>query len=264
MKRIHLFEFEDQAWFPDWLRQRMLRLLQVLHRLLGTAQALTPLLNRALQHSAHPALIDLCSGSGGPMLEAHARLRQQAGLEGVTLTLTDLYPNQALANQLRRQGDPAVVYLPQPVDATSVPPGLQGVRTMVSSLHHMKPRQARAILADALEKKQALCVLEISDNRFPIALWWVALPFNLLTALLLAPLARPLDWRLLVFTYLIPLIPICFAWDGAVSNARTYTLEDLEKLLEGLQRENYRWEMGKIPGRSAKVYLLGLPQQNRA
>jgi len=32
MKRIHLFEFEDFSWFPNWLRVRMTRLIVVMHR----------------------------------------------------------------------------------------------------------------------------------------------------------------------------------------------------------------------------------------
>ncbi len=48
--------------------------------------------------------------------------------------------------------------------------------------------------------------------------------------------------RQLVFTYIVPIIPLCFAWDGAVSYARTYTLDDLDELLSGLRSEDYRWE----------------------
>ena len=62
-----------------------------------------------------------------------------------------------------------------------------------------------------------------------------------------------------IFTYLIPLIPITFAWDGAVSNARTYTLEDMDILLEDLESVSYAWEKGVIHGKSKKLYLLGLP-----
>lgn len=37
MKRIHLFEFEDQAWFPNWIRVLMTRYIMAFHRLIGTA-----------------------------------------------------------------------------------------------------------------------------------------------------------------------------------------------------------------------------------
>jgi hypothetical protein len=50
------------------------------------------------------------------------------------------------------------------------------------------------------------------------------------------------------------------AWDGAVSNIRTYTLEDMEILTEELTTENYTWEKGKIKGKGGNnLYLLGKP-----
>ena len=54
------------------------------------------------------------------------------------------------------------------------------------------------------------------------------------------------------------------AWDGTVSNARTYTEEDLRTLIGDLEDREYRWEIGTIrrsgqPG--GKVYLLGLPER---
>lgn len=260
MKRIHLFEFEDFAWFPHWLRTCLTRLIVVMHRLLGSAQDLTGLLNRALAHSPTPAIVDLCAGSGGPMLEVYPALKARPGHEQLRLTLTDLYPNQELAAAINGQADPALRYETRPVDATRVGAALPGVRTMVCSLHHMRPEVARRILQDAQAQRQPICVYEISDNSFPILLWWVTLPLNFIMALLITPLVRPLTLRQLLFTYVLPLIPFFFAWDGAVSNARTYTLADMDALLEGLQSADYTWETGRISGRAKKLYLLGLPQ----
>ncbi|WP_400194123.1 hypothetical protein [Hymenobacter sp. B81] len=259
MKRIHLFEFEDFAWFPHWLRTSLTRLIVVMHKFLGSSADLTQLLNRALAHSPVPAIVDLCSGSGGPMLPVFHALKAQTGLDKLQLTLTDLYPNLELAAAINGQLNPAIRYQTQPVDATRVGTELRGVRTMICSLHHMPPAVARGILQDAQQQRQPICVYEISDNSFPIALWWVALVPNFLMALFITPLVRPLTLRQLFFTYLVPLIPLCFAWDGAVSNARTYTLGDMDMLLEGLKSDDYTWETGRLTGKAKKLYLLGLP-----
>ena len=72
-------------------------------------------------------------------------------------------------------------------------------------------------------------------------------------------MARPMTVQQIVFTYLIPIIPLTFAWDGAVSNARTYTLKDMDMLLEGLESKDYLWEKGVVKGKSKKVYLMGMP-----
>jgi hypothetical protein len=55
-----------------------------------------------------------------------------------------------------------------------------------------------------------------------------------------------------------PIIPLTFAWDGAVPNALTYTLKDMELMLEVLESNDYQWEKGVIEGKSKKVYLLGM------
>ena len=259
MKRIHLFELEDFAWFPNWIRIGVTRLIVVMHEFLGSSTDLVQLLRRALAHSESMAIVDLCSGSGGPMLTVYKTLKKQPGLEGLKLTLTDLYPNMALAAAIEDAADTALRYETQPTNAADVAPELRGVRTLIGSFHHMRPGIARRILQDAKEKQQAICVYEISDNSFPISLWWVALPLNFLMALFITPFARPVTVKQLFFTYILPIIPLCFAWDGAVSNARIYTLHDMATLLEGLHSEGYTWETGLISGKAKKLYLLGLP-----
>ena len=106
-----------------------------------------------------------------------------------------------------------------------------------------------------MKSKQPICIFEISDNSYPIALWWTAFPINIISCLFITPFVRPMSWQQIVFTYLIPIIPICFAWDGAVSNARTYTLEDMDILLKGLETKDYKWEKGVLKGKSKKLYL---------
>ncbi len=87
------------------------------------------------------------------------------------------------------------------------------------------------------------------------------IPINIIAVLLLTPMVRPMSWQQLVFTYLIPVLPLAIAWDGAVSNARTYTLEDLDMLLQRIPSENYGWTKGKIPGKGGtKLYLKGGPR----
>jgi hypothetical protein len=260
MKRINLFEFEDFAWFPNWLRSCLTRLIVVMHNVLGSSANLEQLLKRALAHSETAAIVDLCSGSSGPMLDVFQRLKAEPGGSSLKLTLTDLYPNRELAAVINGQKQSAVRYETRPVNAAAVSPELRGVRTLVGSFHHMRPAIARSILQDAQASKQPICIYEISDNSFPIILWWIALPLNFIVALLITPFARPLTFRQLFFTYVVPVIPFFFAWDGAVSNARTYTLSDMAILLDGLQSADYTWETGLISGKARKLFLLGLPK----
>jgi hypothetical protein len=260
MKRIHLFEFEDMNWFPDWIRVLMTRYIMAFHKILGTADLLEGLVEKGLKKSESPLIIDLCSGSGGPMLEVVEKLRTSGKFPDLKLLLSDLYPNQKAATVINQSADTAVAYLIEPLDATQVRKGLVGLRTMVSSMHHMKPEVAKKILRNAKEAHQPILIFEISDNAAPIFLWWLAMPFAFIMTLFFTPMVRPMTWQQLVFTYLIPILPMFIAWDGAVSNARTYTLEDMGELIHGLSDETYAWEKGKVKGKGGnKLYLLGRP-----
>ncbi len=103
MKRIHLFEIEDFNWFPGWLRACLTRLIVIMHRALGTSEALVELVARALKESNTSNIIDLCSGSGGPMIDVVRTLRERPGFEGIKLTLTDLYPSKEAAELINNQ-----------------------------------------------------------------------------------------------------------------------------------------------------------------
>ena len=259
MKRIDLFEFEDFAWFPNWMRICLTRLIVVMHKFLKSSDDLVPLIKRAFKYSNNNTIVDLCSGSGGPMIEVFKDLAGEQGKSNVELILTDLYPNLEMASKINDSAIKNLSYKITPVNASNVNTELAGVRTMVGSFHHMKPGTARQILINAKESKVPICIYEISDNRFPTFLWWTTIPIIFLMALVVTPFVKPLTWKQLVFTYLIPIIPLFFAWDGAVSNVRTYTLADLDILLEGLESEDYKWEKGRITKKTNKLYLLGIP-----
>ena len=259
MKRIDIFEFEDFTWFPNGIRVCLTRLIVVMHKFLKSSDDLVPLIKRALEHSNNHTIVDLCSGSGGPMIEVFKILVREQGINKIELILTDLYPNLEMAAKINSSGLQNLTYKTSPVDASNVNSELTGMRTLVGSFHHMKPDAARQILKNAQESKVPICIYEISDNGFPTFLWWMTIPIIFLMAFILTPFARPLNWKQIIFTYLIPVIPIFFAWDGAVSNVRTYTLEDLDFLLKGLESDEYRWEKGKISNKANKIYLLGIP-----
>lgn len=264
MKRINLFEFADFAWFPNWIRTCLTRLIVVMHKLLKSSDDLVPLIKKALSYSNKDTIIDLCSGSGGPMLEVFNKIKEEKGGNNVELVLTDLYPDLELASKINNSKTQNISYKTSPVNVSNVNTELAGVRTMVGSFHHMKPATARQILKNAKDSKMPICIYEISDNSHPTFLWWISIPIIFLMALVITPFVRPLTLKQIIFTYLIPIIPLCFAWDGAVSNVRTYTLSDLDILLEGLESEYYKWEKGIISKKSNKIYLLGMPVRKKA
>lgn len=260
MKRLHLFEFEDLPWFPASLRDMMTDLLGMTIELGRLYHPVLPRLAAALKTSGEQAILDLCSGGGGPVPGLRRRLADKYSLR-VQACLSDYYPNVgAFAAIAAREGG-AVTYIPTPVDATQVPPELPGFRTLFSCLHHFQPAQAEAILRDAWLRRRGIGIFEVTDRSLAGLAQTMMGPVS---TLLLTPLVRPYRFSRLLFTYAVPIVPALFLFDGLVSNLRTYTQEELRAMTRSMQRDDYRWEIGQVrhPLLPTKVtYLLGVPQR---
>jgi hypothetical protein len=168
-------------------------------------------------------------------------------------TLTDLYPNPTSTSDAR------LSWVTEPVDATRVPPRLTGVRTMFSAFHHFRPDAARAILTDAFDRRRAICIFESGPGTVGGVALMIVVPVNVL---LLMPFARPFRWSHLVFTYLIPILPLIVLWDGVVSMLRTYSPEQMKELTADMRADDYAWEIGRIKVRGIPgglPYLIGRP-----
>ena len=100
MKRIHLFEFEDFNSFPKWIRACLTQLILVMHNILNTHEELSELLANQIKETNSRQIVDLCSGSGGPMPKVIELLNEKHNLKDIQLTLTDLYPDTGAAEKI--------------------------------------------------------------------------------------------------------------------------------------------------------------------
>jgi hypothetical protein len=212
MKRLHLIEIHDQEWCPRAIRDAETDYLQFVITKTKPYAAMVPILSTALQLTGTRQILDLCSGAGGPWLWLQ-RILEDRGLN-VTVCLTDKYPNVGAVCQLSYREDRAIRYHPQPVDAMRVPNELTGFRTVFSAFHHFRPEEARAVLADAVRTRQGIAVFE-GTHRSVLALLAI-LPVPLMV-LLVTPFIRPFRWSRLLWTYLIPVMPLVTLFDGLVS-----------------------------------------------
>jgi hypothetical protein len=83
------------------------------------------------------------------MAEVKQLLEEKHNFSGLSLTLTDLYPNTEAAEAINSQSDTSVRYLTEPVDATNVQKTKEGLRTIICSMDHMRPETAKSILKAA-------------------------------------------------------------------------------------------------------------------
>ncbi|QNF31930.1 class I SAM-dependent methyltransferase [Adhaeribacter swui] len=259
MKRYHLFEFEDLAWFPDFLRQSMMDFLRFMISKIAIYEPIVPFMQQALQHTSQSDILDLCSGGGGGIVGIQQELSKQAGYN-VNITLSDKFPNIPAFELIKKQTAGTISYLPEPVDATDVPTRFNNFRTIFSAFHHFKPAMAKAILQDAAHKKVPIGIFEgASKSWFEIALVLFVFPFIILA---ITPFIKPFRWSRLFFTYLVPIIPLCIMWDGLVSILRLYSPAMLVKLTHEIAAPGYKWEAGKAQHRSGAkiIYLIGYPE----
>ena len=64
----------------------------------------------------------------------------------------------------------------------------------------------------------------------------------------------------MLWTYLLPLVPLVILFDGLVSCMRTYNVQDLHDLTARLGTNDYHWDIGKVKGKTwiPITYLLGI------
>jgi hypothetical protein len=221
--RAHLFEFNDQPWLPDVLREALRSYLTKVAADIGLEETMEPIVAKALADSGAGGIVDLASGQGGPMPGVARRLKAR-------IVLTDLFPPHVKSPD----------FYWKPVNAMQVPPELAGLRTLVNGFHHFRPEAARRILDSAVRGGQPVAIFELSRRS---ALTILTSPLILLLVLLTVFRLRPLRWEWLVLTYLIPVIPLLIFWDGLVSHCRAYTIPEL--LAMAAEFPAYRWEAGE-------------------
>ncbi|NHE59202.1 hypothetical protein [Cyclobacterium plantarum] len=253
MGRIHLFEFEDQNWFPSFLRSYLTDFLQFLSNKSGMYKPIIPILVGSLRKNHTDTIIDLGSGGGGGLLGLNRELKKM--IPDLKIILTDYYPNLTAFEHTKKLAD-NFDYEVKSVDARNVPSELKGLRTQFLSFHHFKPIDAKLILQNAIDANSGIAIFEAQERSLPSI---TAMLFSPVTVLLATPFIAPFKLNRIIFTYLIPIVPICVLWDGVVSSLRTYSQKEMEKLISELDgSEKYNWKVGKINSGPLKLlYLTG-------
>ena len=78
------------------------------------------------------------------------------------------------------------------------------------------------------------------------------------------PFIRQFRWRRLLWTYLLPLVPLACWWDGIVSQLRAYSPAELQDLAEAVGAHTYCWRAGRVPiisNPGCLTNLIGYPDE---
>ena len=256
--RFHLFEFHELPWFPAVWRDLLTDFLSFYASAFKPYAGVAPLLADALKEAGDSRIVDLCSGAGQPLLSLVPALRR-LGLRDLQVTLTDKYPNLEAWKSVG-ETDVVVTYLETSIDAVDVPSNLKGFRTLFTSFHHFRPDAALAVLVDAVSKDEGVGVFEYTERNWLI---WT-LPILLIPPFvwLCTPFIRPFRWPTLVWTYLIPVVPMIAMWDGFVSSLRTYSVGEIKDLVRQVGNQGFEWKIGRTRsiGLSRVTYAIGIPR----
>lgn len=255
MPRVHLFELEDQTWFPSFIRNYGTDFLQFMAHKTKMYDPIIPLLASALKSLGLSHIVDIGSGGGGGIVLINEELKKE--IPDLKITLTDYYPNIPAFEYISKSVD-NIDFVKGPVDARAVPLNLKGLRTQFISFHHFKPQDARLILQNAVDAKSGIAVFEVQERSVKN---FIAMFLAPILVLLVTPFIRPFSIGRIIFTYLIPIVPLFVLWDGLVSCLRTYSPKELRAIIEQLEdHENFDWKIEKRQSGPQKVIcLVGLP-----
>lgn len=259
LKRLQLGEIHDQPWCPRVLRNAVTDFLQYSVNHWGQYTPLLPTLCYFLQRVEAERIVDLCSGASGPWQQMHRTVGRAFG-ESFRIVLTDRYPNLAAFRLTRALCGGVVDFREESLDASALPAGLSGFRTLFGCFHHFHPVQARGVLQNAVDSGQGIGIFEMTDRRAASLLAMLSVPFFVL---LHTPKVRPFSWSRLFFTYLLPLLPCLIMVDGVISCLRSYTTEELAQLTASLIGAPYDWEIRQLDSPRSPfpiIYAIGCPR----
>ena len=175
MSRIHLFEFEDQQWLPEFIRNYMTDFLQFLSNKTGMYKGIVPIIEKGLKEIGTNQIIDLASGGGGGLIWLNTELKKNN--PDFKILLTDYFPNISAFEYTKQQAD-NFDYIKTPVDARNVPENIKGLRTQFLSFHHFKPNDAHKILQNAVDSHSAIAIFEAQERSLPSIIAMIFSPIS--------------------------------------------------------------------------------------
>lgn len=307
--RWELFEWHDLPQCPQEVRSFITSVLCAGWQFSPYAAApsgvdvATEILRDVLDQSGETRIIDMCSGSGGPIPALVTRLRYYkdycksksiefkptqgaiVGAQPIEGVLTDLYPHLTEGKEIEKTccrnpfadedkkvagGDaPYVTYYMSSVNATKVPAELTGLRTIMAAFHHFSPTLAEGILRNCVENGNPFCTIELANRSFlPI----VAVIAATMVAVYIFPLLGlvPMSKLRVLLIYITPVYLFFMLWDGIVSCLRTYTEKEFLALAARADPEGkFEWKTGSrmvtpsLPLSLKATYYYGIPKKQK-
>lgn len=250
--RYQAFQWTNQPWMPKFLRKCADEYLDFLVGFMGINRPFLPLFQE-LFNLTKPNTVVVLNGmtGGGPAFMA-SELRSMRGGH-LTMTLSDDHLDKARALQIGELSGETLDSI------SSLATTVQGpaVAVAINSFHRLSNEKAILTLKEVSEKFDGVLIAE-GNNRSPRQVFGmlIAVPALVFATAFFVP---PFSIKRLLFTYLIPLIPLVVVWDGIAALFRIFPPEDLLMLAEQAGRSDYEWKSAKVPNHRGGfyIYLMG-------
>jgi hypothetical protein len=241
MRRLHLIELHEQIWVPQFLRESFVESLSTVLRITGVYGGVSGPYAQWLKKSGGHEVLDLASGAGGPTATLLNDL-QRLGIEAPRFYLSDLYPAKDKFKQISLKHPGQISFIAEPVNALSVSTPLgHDLRQIISAFHHFRYGEAKTILQDAALHSSGICILE-PFQRNPLHLLLAVM--TIFPAMIAPFFARRWKLRLFMTSIVMPIIPLMLVFDAIISVMRTYTEEEVMRMIDSLPVKNFKWDIG--------------------
>jgi len=261
LRRFRTKELHERPCCPDSWRDGMTDILGFFAYHSNVYRPSLPILRKTLERVGKNRLVDVCSGSGAYMLKILDYLNSEGEDEGCRAYLTDRFPNKDSLHRMAELSDGRITYRSEPLTALEAAEELSGLIVMFSALHHFDEPELKELAERAARAGNAIAFFDYaSRNVLEFALPLLVSPLMVWS---LTPLMWPPTWKRLLLTYVFPVIPLLVAVDGVVSHLRSYTVRELESIVDSLDVPGYHWEVGRdrsIHKLCPVTYLIGYPE----
>lgn len=225
MRRKNIEQFSNKSWFPNVLKENIREFLNWFVLKAHATKPFIPLIYEGLSHSENKTLINVDFDLG-------------AGIESVKPLLKDTIEIDNITVKEFNTDN-------------------KGLYTFINNFHQLNVKEAKQLLTQIAISKNPVVVLEGNND----SLWQIiGMTFFVpLTVLLMSPFVKPFRGSRLIFTYIIPILPLVIMIDGCLALLKLYNPNDLKELTSDIIVGNYKWQYGKKDnGRGGKIiYLTG-------
>ncbi len=229
---MKLFEFGDWPGSPVWYRVYLHRYLVLCYKWFGYYKLWVKPLSNFIRETKSDTLMEYGSGSGEPLRLIVSHLKRETYAK-TRFLLSDIRPNPEWCEKINRNKDQQIRYVSKPVDAMADNGEYSCPMIFINSFHHFDVDQAKQIIRNSCSRGRDIFILEYVRNTL---LSFISMLVGPLTILLTLPfVARRRDWpTMMLFTYVVPLFSLMFFWDGLVSCRRSYSLRQIQDMVEDM------------------------------